>query len=135
MQIATPYSLKCYFLVYYEELLHFRIVQFLQCFRARDIEMGSDNTRKKQGQIIFDVRISVYKKIGKIRNFFIIEDVERGAELSFSGLRVRFADPPLHHRQILFSNDQILASDRQTDGQTDRQTDAINIFWAFLVKN
>ena len=77
MQIATPYSLKCYFLVYYEELLHFRIVQFLQCFRARDIEMGSDNTRKKQGQIIFDVRISVYKKIGKIRDFFTIE-VERG---------------------------------------------------------
>ena len=37
-----------------------------------------------------------------------IEDVERGAELSFSGLRVRFADPPQHHRQILFSNDQIL---------------------------
>ena len=64
-----------------------------------------------------------------------IEDVERGAELSFSGLRVRFADPPQHHRQILFSNDQILASDRQTDGRTDRQTDAINIFWAFLVKN
>ena len=68
-----------------------------------------------------------------------IEDVERGAELSFSGLRVRFADPPLHHRQILFSNDQILVSDRQTDGRTDGQTDgrtdAINIFWAFLVKN
>ena len=85
MQIATPYSLKCYFLVYYEELLHFRIVQFLQCFRARDIEMGSDNTRKKQGQIIFDVRISVYKKIGKIRDFFIIEEVERGAEVTFSG--------------------------------------------------
>ena len=62
----------------------------------------------------------------------------------------------MHHRQILvflskierpnfgfFSNDQILASDRQTDRQTDgqtdrqtdRQTDAINIFWAFLVKN
>ena len=50
-----------------------------------------------------------------------IEDVERGAELSFPGLRVRFADPPQHHRQILFSNDQILASDRQTDGQTDRR--------------
>ena len=35
-----------------------------------------------------------------------IEDVEqeRGAELSFSG--------PLHHRQILVSNDQILVSDR-----------------------
>ena len=40
---------------------------------------------------------------------------------------------PLHHRQILFSNDQILVS--QTDGRTDRQTDAISIFWAFLVKN
>ena len=53
----------------------------------------------------------------------IIEDVERGAELSFSGLRVRFADPPRHQRQILFSNDQILASDRQTDRRTDRQTD------------
>ena len=24
---------------------------------------------------------------------------------------------------------------RQTDGRTDRQKDAINIFWAFLVKN
>ena len=55
-----------------------------------------------------------------------IEDVERGAELSFSGLRVRFADPPQHHRQILFSNDQILASDRQTDGRTDGQTDRRN---------
>ena len=55
-----------------------------------------------------------------------IEDVERGAELSFSGLRVRFSDPPRHHRQILFSNDQILASDRQTDGRTDRQTDRRN---------
>ena len=37
----------------------------------------------------------------------IIEDVERGAELSFYGLRVRKADPPLHHRQILFSTNQI----------------------------
>ena len=43
-----------------------------------------------------------------------IEDVERGAELSFSGL---------HHRQILFSNDQILVSDRQTDRRTDGRTD------------
>ena len=34
----------------------------------------------------------------------------------------------LHHRQMLFSNDQILVSDRRTD----RQTDAINIFWASL---
>ena len=58
--------------------------------------------------------------------FLVIEDVERGAELSFSGE----GDPPLHLRQILVSNDQILASGRQTD----RQTDAINIFWAFLVK-
>ena len=41
-----------------------------------------------------------------------IEDVERGAELSFSGP---------HHRQILFSNDQILVSDRQTDGRTDNE--------------
>ena len=60
-----------------------------------------------------------------------IEDVERGAELSFSGrdpLRghmVREADPPLHHRQILFSTNQIfhqtfLVSDR-TDGRTDRR--------------
>ena len=33
-----------------------------------------------------------------------IEDVERGAELSFSGpLRgVRFADPPLHHPIVKF---------------------------------
>ena len=46
-----------------------------------------------------------------------IEDVERGAVLSFSGPR----DPPRHHRQILVS-----------DGRTDGQTDAINIFWAFL---
>ena len=34
-----------------------------------------------------------------------------------------------------FSNDQILVSDRQTDRQTNGRTDAINIFWAFLVKN
>ena len=44
------------------------------------------------------------------------------AELSFSG---RGPDPPLHHRQILFSTNQIfhqnvLVSDR-TDGRTDRQ--------------
>ena len=43
---------------------------------------------------------------------------------------VREADPPLHHRQILVSNDQILVSDRQTDrrtdGRTDRQTDRRN---------
>ena len=61
-----------------------------------------------------------------------------GPNLVFRG-GVGEADPPLHHRQILVSNDQILVSDRQTDGQTDRQTDgqtdAINIFWAFLVKN
>ena len=62
-----------------------------------------------------------------------IEDVERGAELSFSGRRPLCG--PLHHRQILFSNDQILVSDRQTDGRMDGRTDAINIFWAFLVKN
>ena len=29
--------------------------------------------------------------------------------------RVRLADPPLHLRQILVLNEQILASDRQTD--------------------
>ena len=29
----------------------------------------------------------------------------------------------LHHRQILFLNDQILVSDRQTDGRTDGRTD------------
>ena len=68
----------------------------------------------------------------------LIEDVERGAELSFSGrgpLRgpphmVREADPPLHHRQILFSTNQIFhqnvlvsdRTDRQTDRRTDRQT-------------
>ena len=34
----------------------------------------------------------------------------------------------LHHRQILFSNDHILVSDRRTDG-------LINIFRAFLVKH
>ena len=37
------------------------------------------------------------------------------------------ASRTLHHRQILFSNDQILVSDRRTD--------AINILWAFLDKN
>ena len=48
-------------------------------------------------------------------------------------LRLLFgaASRTLHHRQILFSNDQILVSDRRTD----RRTDAINIYWAFLVKN
>ena len=72
-----------------------------------------------------------------------IEDVERGAELSFSGrdpLRghmVREADPPLHHRQILFSTNQIfhqtfLVSDR-TDGRTDGRTDAISMFWSAIV--
>ena len=53
----------------------------------------------------------------------LIEDVERGAELSFSGRG------PLHHRQILFSTNQsfhqnvlvFLVSDR-TDGRTDGQT-------------
>ena len=47
---------------------------------------------------------------------------------------VREADPPLHHRQILFSTNQIFhqnvlvsdRTDRQTDGQTDGQTDRRN---------
>ena len=51
---------------------------------------------------------------------------------------VREADPPLHHRQILFSTNQIFhqnvlvsdrtdrQTDRQTDGQTDGQTDRRN---------
>ena len=75
-----------------------------------------------------------------------IEDVERGAELSFSGPRVRFANPPplciivkfwFQTTKFWFQTDR--QTDRQTDGRTDRQTDgqtdAINIFWAFLVKN
>ena len=33
------------------------------------------------------------------------------------------ASRTLHHRQILFSNDQILVSDRRTDGRTDGRTD------------
>ena len=61
----------------------------------------------------------------KLENKLQIEDIERGAELSFSGpLRGPLT---LHHRQILFSNDQILVSDRQTDGRTDGRTDAINL--------
>ena len=80
---------------------------------------------------------------------FSIEDVERGrvpfrfADSSrplrgpcIIGRTYSFSGPlrgplTLHHRQILFLNDQILVSDRRTDGRTD----AINIFWAFLVKN
>ena len=67
-----------------------------------------------------------------------IEDVERGAELSFSGLRVRFADPPsASTSNFVFKrpNFGFIQTDRQTDRRTDGQTDAINIFWAFLVKN
>ena len=71
----------------------------------------------------------------------IIEDVERGAELSFSGpLRgVRFADPPLHHPIVKFCFlptkffAKIFWFGFRQDRQTDRQTDAISMFWAFLV--
>ena len=52
-----------------------------------------------------------------------IEDVERGAEQSFF-----VANSGRTDRNV----SQILASDR-TDRQTDRQTDAISILWAFLV--
>ena len=69
-----------------------------------------------------------------------MEDVERWADLSFfSPLNikfkvsvVRFAEP---QNQIF---DQILVSDKChqnliSDRQTDRQTDGISMFWAFLV--
>ena len=54
-----------------------------------------------------------------------IEDVERGAELSFSGLRVRFADPPLGiNVKFCFQTTKFwLQTDRQTDRQTDGRTD------------
>ena len=70
------------------------------------------------GSMISNQAVSLSKQpMECIRDCNFIRDVERGAELSFSGpLR-----GPLHHRQILFS-------DRRTDGRTD----AINIFWAFL---
>ena len=80
------------------------------------------------------------KKVGVVfiqqTGTFCIEDVERGAELTFSGpLRgpLTSASRTLHHRQILFSNDQILVgflvsdrTDGRTDGQTDGRTDRRN---------
>ena len=52
--------------------------------------------------------------------FEIIEDVERGAELSFSGLRVRFADPPsASTSNFVFKRPNF--GFRQTDGRTDRR--------------
>ena len=47
-----------------------------------------------------------------------------GPNLVFRG-EVRFADPPLHHRQIFHQNVLVFLvsdrTDRQTDGQTDRR--------------
>ena len=75
----------------------------------------------------------------------VIEDVERGAELSFSGpLRgpLTSASRTMHHRQILVGLTKLFwfqtgqtdgRTDGRTDGQTDGQTDAISMFWAFLV--
>ena len=59
----------------------------------------------------------------------LIEDVERGAELSFSG--------PLRGPCIIvkFCFQTTKFWFQTTDGRTDGRTDAINIFWAFLVKN
>ena len=56
------------------------------------------------------VKVSPILELGSDLKHLYIEDVERGAELSFSG------------PQILFSNDQILVSDSRTDGRTDGQT-------------
>ena len=71
-----------------------------------------------------------------------------GPNLVFK-VRVRFADPShgpqsgppiciivkfwFQTTKFWFQTDR--QTDRQTDGRTDGQTDAINIFWAFLVKN
>ena len=54
-----------------------------------------------ENTVVTSVRPSI--RLSQLRTAHFIEDVERGAELSFSGLRVRFADPPRHHRQILGS--------------------------------
>ena len=66
-----------------------------------------------------------------------IEDVERGAELSFSGrgsAQILFSTNQIFHQNVLVSPKFFgFRQDRQTDGQTDRQTDAISMFWAFLV--
>ena len=65
-----------------------------------------------------------------------IEDVERGAELSFSGPLRGPPSRPLRGPSIIvkfcFQTTKFWF---QTDGRTDGRTDAINIFWAFLVKN
>ena len=77
-------------------------------------------------QVIFSPRTGIVN----------IEDVERGAELSFSGpLRgpLTSALRTLHHRQILFSNDQILVGFTKLFWFQTGQTDAISMFWAFLV--
>ena len=54
----------------------------------------------------------------------LIEDVERGAELSFSG--------PLRGSCVIV---KFCFQTTKFWFQTDGRTDAINIFWAFLVKN
>ena len=59
-----------------------------------------------------------------------IEDVERGAELSFFVARP-LRGPPLNSSRTNRKVDQILVSDRQTDertdGRTDGRTDALNV--------
>ena len=60
--------------------------------------------------------------------------VERGAELNFSGLLHGPPSRPLRGPCIIvkfcFQTTKFWF---QTDGRTDRRTDAINMFWAFLV--
>ena len=57
-----------------------------------------------------------------LRSGIIIEDVERGAELSFSGPLRGPPSRPLRGPCIIvkFCLHQILVSDRRTDGLTDR---------------
>ena len=56
----------------------------------------------------------IYVRHCRLQVTCTVEDVERGAGA---------ASRTLHHRQIQFSNDQILVSDRQTDERTDGRTD------------
>ena len=77
------------------------------------------------------------KKVGVVfiqqTGTFCIEDVERGAELTFSGplrgpcIIVKFYFQTTKFWLVFWFQT------RQTDGRTDGRTDAISMFWAFLV--
>ena len=73
----------------------------------------------------FMVKTRRRKGLSEVCTVNIIEDVKRWAELSFTCIVCIIVKFWFQTTKFWF----------HTDRQTDRQTDAINIFWVFLLKN